>query len=71
LAEESERRPLRVNTVEPGPLRTSLQHDAFPAGDPEDRADPAEIAPAFVELVAPTGVAHRGQRLGPADLLAP
>ena len=71
LAEENERRPLRVNTVEPGPLRTSLQNDAFPAGNPEERADPADIAAAFVEIVAPSGVAQRGQRMRPDDLLTP
>jgi NAD(P)-dependent dehydrogenase (short-subunit alcohol dehydrogenase family) len=67
LAEEHERRPLRVNTVEPGPIRTALQNDAYPAGNPDDRRDPAELTAVFLELVAPTGAARHGERLRAAD----
>ena len=68
LAEENDRGPLRVNTIEPGPIRTGLQNDAYPAGNPDERPDPADLAPAFLELVAPTGPAHHGQRLRAEDL---
>lgn len=70
LAEENDRRPLRVNTVEPGPIRTALQNDAYPAGNADERRDPAELAPVFLELVAPTGAARHGERLRAEDLLA-
>lgn len=70
LAEENDRGPLRVNTVEPGPIRTALQNDAYPAGNPDERRAPAELAPAFLELVAPTGPARHGHRLHVEDLLS-
>ena len=69
LSEENDRRALRVNTVEPGPIRTALQNDAFPAGDPASRRDPAELAPAFLELAAPRGTPLHGQRLRAEELL--
>ncbi|HKJ70614.1 MAG TPA: SDR family NAD(P)-dependent oxidoreductase [Gammaproteobacteria bacterium] len=71
LAGENDRRALRVNTVEPGPIRTSLQNDAFPAGDPEKRRDPAELAPLFLDLAAPAAAPRHGQRLRAEDLLGP
>jgi NAD(P)-dependent dehydrogenase (short-subunit alcohol dehydrogenase family) len=69
LGEEHERRALRVNTLEPGAIRTSLQNDAYPAGNPEDRRDPAELVPAFLELAAPRSHPRRGQRIKADDLL--
>lgn len=68
LAEENEGASLRVNTVEPGAIRTALQQDAFPAADPDRRRDPAELLPLFLELAAPAGPPRRGERLSPADL---
>lgn len=50
LAEEMEGGPVRVNTVEPGPVRTELQQTAYPAGDPDSRRDPAELAGIFLDL---------------------
>ncbi|MEF8794513.1 SDR family NAD(P)-dependent oxidoreductase [Thiohalorhabdus sp.] len=69
MAEENDRGVLRVNTIEPGPIRTGLQNEAYPAGSPDDRRDPGELAPAFVELVAPVGRACHGQRVRAKELL--
>ncbi|MCB1748705.1 MAG: SDR family NAD(P)-dependent oxidoreductase [Gammaproteobacteria bacterium] len=42
---------LRVGAVVPGPLRTRLRLNAFPALDPARLAVPEIIAPAYVELL--------------------
>ena len=44
---------LRVNLVDPGPVRTRLREDAFP-GEPARRVPtPAEVAPRIVPLLTP------------------
>ncbi len=68
LARENQRGPVRVNTVEPGPIRTALQLEAFPAGDPGSWRDPAELAPLFLEIARPFGDRPRDQRFTPEDL---
>ncbi len=44
---------LRVNLVDPGPMRTGLRAQAFPGEDPATLPDPRTRAEAFVELAAP------------------
>jgi NAD(P)-dependent dehydrogenase (short-subunit alcohol dehydrogenase family) len=67
LGQETEQAGIRVNTVEPGPVKTGMQQEAFPALDPAGLADPADLAPVFLDLVAPTGNPRNGERLRAAD----
>jgi len=48
---------VRVNIVNPGPIRTGMRAKAFPGEDPATLATPEAIAPLFVELALP---AHMG-----------
>ncbi|MFA9461964.1 SDR family NAD(P)-dependent oxidoreductase [Thiohalorhabdus sp. Cl-TMA] len=68
LGEETEKAGIRVNIVEPGPMRTPLQEEAFPAATPEELPDPAELTQLFLELVAPSGAPAHTRRLTPGDL---
>lgn len=49
-AAETSRTRLRVNLVDPGPLRTRLRAIAYPGEDPEKLAAPDAVTEAFVEL---------------------
>jgi NAD(P)-dependent dehydrogenase (short-subunit alcohol dehydrogenase family) len=50
--------PLRVNLLDPGPVATRLRAQAFPGERPESLRQPAEIAPAIVELLLPDCQRH-------------
>ncbi len=52
-AAECAKTPVRVNMINPGPIRTGMRAKAFPGEDPETLATPADIAPMFVEMVTP------------------
>ena len=47
---EIETTPVRVNIINPGPIRTAMRAKAFPGEDPMTLATPEEIAPLFLEL---------------------
>lgn len=54
---------IKVNLVNPGPLRTALRAQAWPGEDPETVDHPAAFAKALVDLVRPeteTSGAHYG-----------
>jgi NAD(P)-dependent dehydrogenase (short-subunit alcohol dehydrogenase family) len=53
---------IRVNSLDPGRLRTRLRALAYPAEDPGSLPDPAVIAPYFVYLLSAAWVGH-GQSL--------
>jgi NAD(P)-dependent dehydrogenase (short-subunit alcohol dehydrogenase family) len=61
-AAETAKTSLRVNLVDPGPMRTRLRAKAYPGEDKEKLAWPAERAELFVEL-AEAGCARHGERL--------
>ncbi len=44
---------VRVNLVDPGPVRTSMRAQAYPGEDPATLPEPAALAPLFVELALP------------------
>jgi len=46
--------PVRVNIVNPGPVRTAMRAKAFPGEDPSTLADPKDLAPLFLELASST-----------------
>lgn len=52
-AHEVESSPIRVNLVNPGPVRTNMRAKAFPGENPETLPAPEEVAELFVELAQP------------------
>ena len=50
---EVETTKVRVNLVNPGPIRTQMRAKAFPGEKPESLPAPEELAPLFVELASP------------------
>ena len=57
-AAETRRTALRVNLVDPGPLRTRLRAQAYPGEDPRKQPEPASVALAFVALVEAACTQH-------------
>jgi NAD(P)-dependent dehydrogenase (short-subunit alcohol dehydrogenase family) len=59
-AAETRRTSVRVNLIDPGPLRTRLRAQAYPGEDPGRLPEPGAVADAFVAL-AETGCEEHGQ----------
>lgn len=51
-ADEMENTPLRVNLVNPGPIRTAMRAQAMPGEDPMTLRTPEQITDCFVDLAA-------------------
>ena len=51
-AGESEQTSLRINMMNPGGTATTMRASAFPGEDPASLPQPADIAPAFLALLA-------------------
>ncbi len=56
-AAENDGGPLKVNVVNPGPVRTAMRAKAFPGEDPMTLPAPDDVAPLFVELSLPSQTA--------------
>ena len=52
-AEETLNTAIRVNLINPGPMRTAMRAKAMPGEDPVLLPHPSEIAPAILDLVSP------------------
>ncbi len=63
LADELSDSSIRVNSLNPGAMRTQMRAQAYPAEDPTTLASPADIAPAVVYLVSAAGRRWHGQQL--------
>lgn len=63
-AAEVRRTAVRVNLVDPGPLRTRLRAQAYPGEDPAERPEPASAVAPFLALADPACTRH-GERIGP------
>jgi NAD(P)-dependent dehydrogenase (short-subunit alcohol dehydrogenase family) len=62
LAQELEREPgIRVNSVNPGPMRTAMRAAAYPAEDPATLPEPAAVAGPFLYLLSAAGRGISGQ----------
>jgi NAD(P)-dependent dehydrogenase (short-subunit alcohol dehydrogenase family) len=57
-ARECERTNVRVNIVNPGPLRTRMRAEAMPGENPATLRTPDEIAPEIVKLALPSFTEH-------------
>ncbi|MBV9331482.1 MAG: SDR family oxidoreductase, partial [Alphaproteobacteria bacterium] len=52
-AMESQTTALKVNVLNPGPLRTRMRAQAMPGEDPLQLAEPEAVAPLIVKLLSP------------------
>jgi NAD(P)-dependent dehydrogenase (short-subunit alcohol dehydrogenase family) len=53
-AAECEGTPVRVNLINPGPMRTLMRAKAMPGEDPSELPRPEEMAPKIVEMLSPS-----------------
>lgn len=53
--------PVRVNTLDPGPVRTRLRALAYPGRDPLDSPEPERIMDAYLYLIGPDSKGTSGQ----------
>ena len=63
LANEHRHTPLRVNCVNPGPTRTNMRLEAYPAEDRNALKTPEEILSTYVYLLGPDSQGVTGQSL--------
>ncbi|PRB80614.1 YciK family oxidoreductase [Pseudomonas sp. MYb185] len=54
---------IRVNSVNPGATRTAMRKAAYPAEEPENNPEPAQIMPVFLYLLGPESKKVNGQAL--------
>ncbi len=55
---------VRINTLDPGPLRTAMRRQLYPGEEPETVPTPAEIAGAYLYLLGADGAGVSGRSLG-------
>jgi len=53
-AAECETTKIRVNLINPGPMRTAMRKKAMPGEDPSTLPPPEEMAPKIVEMLSPS-----------------
>src|SRR5207244_3618371 len=68
-AGEVARTRVRVNLIDPGPLRTRLRARIFPGEDASKLAEPESVAEAFLELVLPE-CSRNGEIVSGGELLS-
>lgn len=62
LADELEvNTKIRVNTINPGPIRTAMRASAYPAEDSEKLLAPADITHAYIYLLGPASAGVSGR----------
>ena len=61
LAAENSHTPLRTNCINPGPVRTKMRLEAYPAEDRDHLLTPEDILPAYVYLLGPDSRDITGQ----------
>jgi NAD(P)-dependent dehydrogenase (short-subunit alcohol dehydrogenase family) len=65
-AHETVKSPVKVNMVNPGPMRTEMRKKAFPGENPDSLPAPEEITPLIAKLADPA-FQETGQRFDFAD----
>jgi len=63
LAAENSHTPLRSNCINPGPIRTKMRLEAYPAEDRDALLTAEDIMPAYVYLLGPDSKGVTGQSL--------
>jgi NAD(P)-dependent dehydrogenase (short-subunit alcohol dehydrogenase family) len=61
LADENRHTPLRVNCINPGPIRTKMRLAAYPAEDRDALKRPEDIMATYVYLLGPDSAGVTGQ----------
>jgi NAD(P)-dependent dehydrogenase (short-subunit alcohol dehydrogenase family) len=70
LADEFEANtPIRVNSLDPGPVRSALRRMAYPYEDRNSLPAPADVVKPFLFLLGPDSRGITGQQLSAPDLL--
>ena len=70
LAEELESNtPIRVNSIDPGPVHTALRRIAYPGEDSSTLRPPGDIARAFLYLAGPESRGITGQQFTLEEML--
>ena len=67
LSEELEKTNIRVNTLDPGVMRTEMRRAAYPAEDATKNPSPESKSPAIVYLMLPVSTKYNGKQLALAD----
>jgi len=67
LSEELEKTNIRVNTLDPGVMRTEMRRAAYPAEDTTKNLLPESKSPAIVYLMLPVSSKYNGKKLALAD----
>lgn len=67
MAEELKGTGVRVNTVDPGAMRTRMRAEAYPQEDPDTVKTPVEIAELFLWLASDASRAVTGERFRADD----
>lgn len=62
LAHELDNTAVRVNAIDPGPVRTALRKRAYPGENPARLAAPEDIMPAYLFLMGPASMGLTGMR---------
>ena len=63
LAEENQHINLRSNCINPGPIRTKMRLEAYPAEDRDALLTPEDIMPVYVYLLGPDSRGVTGQSI--------
>lgn len=63
LAAENSHTSLRSNCINPGPVRTKMRLEAYPAEDRDALVTPDDIMPAYVYLLGPDSAGVTGQSI--------
>ena len=63
LASEQEHGPIRVNCINPGPVRTAMRRAAYPAEDRDALKTAEQILPTYMYLLGPDSHGVTGQSL--------
>ncbi len=71
LAEEVKESNVRVNAVDPGPMRTPMRRAAYPEEDPKKLKTPEDISDVFVYLASDRSKGVTGQRLKAQEFTMP
>jgi NAD(P)-dependent dehydrogenase (short-subunit alcohol dehydrogenase family) len=67
LSEELEKTNIRINTLDPGVMRTEMRRAAYPAEDTTKNPLPESKSPAIVYLMLPISSKYNGKQLALAE----